>query len=204
MIGARLPRAERLRSWHEASLLVVDFEATSSDPRSAVPLSVGWVPVERGRVRLADAAYSLLRPTGALSDATVPVHELMPADLTEAPAPEVVAEALGDALAGRLLVAHGARLELALLGRLGVAAQRSRTIDTLQLARCLDARDGGAGAPPLTLGSVAARLGVPVGPLHHALSDAVATATVLLVAATRLETAGSGRVGDLLRLGRAR
>lgn len=200
----RLPRAARLRSWRETRMLAVDFEATSAHPRKAAPLSVGWVPVDEGRVRLAGAGYSLIRPTGALALASIPIHQLLPGDVADAPSASEVAEALRDALDGRVLVAHGARLELALLERLGLPAHRARTIDTMQLARRLDARDSAGGAPQLTLPGVAARYGVPLHHAHHALSDAVATAMVLLVAATRLERSGSGRTDDLLRLGRAR
>lgn len=207
MIGGRLrrlTRAERLRPWRDARLLAVDFEATSADPGEAAPLSVGWVPVEGGRVRLAEAGYSLIRPGGDLAAATVPVHQLLPGDVADAPPSSDVAEALTAALDGRLLVAHGARLELRLLARLGVPARRSRTIDTLRLAAALDARERPGGGPDLTLPSVAERYGVPLRRAHHALADAVATAMVLLVAAARLEASGSGRVDDLLRLGRAR
>lgn len=203
MIGRRLPRSERLRPWREARLLAVDFEASSADPRDAVPLSVGWVPVDRGRVRLADAGYTLIRSSAAESS-SVPVHGLLPGELAGAPSSSQVAGALGEALEGRLLVAHGARLELALLARLGVPAHRSRTIDTMRLARRLEDPAGQGAEPALTLASVAARLGVPLGRAHHALADAVAAAQVLLVAATRLEASGAGRVDDLLRAGRAR
>ena len=40
--------------WREADLLVLDFEATGADPRTAQPLSVGWVGVVGGRVRAAE------------------------------------------------------------------------------------------------------------------------------------------------------
>jgi len=52
---------------------------------------------------------------------------------------------------------------------------------------------------PFTLSSVAEGLGVPVASPHHALDDALVTAQVFLIAASRLEARGVRTVRELQR-----
>lgn len=195
-------RQRRRVGWREAAYLVLDCEATTADPRSARPLSVGWTVVEGGRVRAALSGYAVLQPRdpgdpgllGALA-----IHGLTP-DLLAAgrPAEEVRAE-VAEALADRVLVAHHAPLELAVLRGWGLGPDA--VVDTLALVRSLDAR---AGRPlaDATLAGAAARHGVPAARAHHALGDAWTTALLLLTLAGELESARGGLLlDDLLRLG---
>ena len=196
----RTGRAARRAGWREADYLVIDVEATSADPRTARPLSVGWVGVAGGRVRAAEGGYAVLQdrdpgPVGPLA-----VHGLTPDLLAAGRPPDEVREELAAALAGRVLVAHHAPLELALLRGWGLAAEA--VVDTLALVRALDRRAGHPGADA-TLAGAAARLGVPAARAHHAFGDAWTTALLLVTLAGRLERErGTVPLDDLLRLGR--
>jgi len=195
----RTPVPGRDRSWREASLVALDFEATSHHTGSAEALSVGWVGIEGGRVRCAETGYTLVRHGGGPHD-TIPVHGLTPALLAEAPPAAEVAARLAEAVTGRVLVAHHAPLELALLARWDLAPLG--VVDTAALVRRLDARAGHA-APEGRLRDAARRHGVPPHAAHHAFGDAWATALLLISIAGDLE-AQRGRclLDDLLRLGK--
>jgi DNA polymerase-3 subunit epsilon len=188
------------RDWRDVELVAVDFETTTGDPRKAEPLSVGWVAVRGGRVRLADAGYRLVAHDGHLPRASLPIHQLLPHQLrTGAPLHEVVTQ-LRDAVDGRIVVAHGAWIVRALLDRLAIG--HDGLIDTLGLVRRLDVRDGHL-AHGRSLTATARRFGVPPMRAHHAFGDALTTALLLLVLAARV---GRDRphcpIDDLLRLGR--
>lgn len=201
-----LPRRDRdRRSWREAELVALDVEATSADPASAAPLSVGWVPVVAGRVRLAGAGYTTIAHPGEVPVTSVRIHRLLPDDLADGVAPEDLAALLRPQLDGRLLVAHGAGLERGVLDRLGIAefgGGGEAVVDTLAVVRALDARAGRTGADP-RLPAAARRWDLPAFTAHHAYHDALTTALLLLAIATRYEIErGECTVDDLLRLSR--
>ena len=188
------------RDWRDVELLALDFETTTGEPREAEPLSVGWVTVRHGRVHLADAGYRLVAHDGHLPRAALPIHGLLPTDLSGGGSLDDVADRLREVARDRVVVAHGAWIERALLGRLGVG--HTGVVDTMAIVRRLDERDGGA-PRAASLNATARRFGVTPLRAHHAFGDALTTALLLVVLATRLERArGRCPVDDLLRLGR--
>jgi DNA polymerase-3 subunit epsilon len=67
-------------------------------------------------------------------------------------------------------------------------------VDVLVLARLADELQGAGGSPSYVLTAAAERFGVPVHSPHDALDDALTTAQVFLVVATRLSaTPGTAR-----------
>lgn len=190
------------RDWRDAEFVALDFETTDGDPRRAAPLSVGWVVVAHGRVRLRDAGYQLIDHSGEVPLASLGIHRLMPDDLANGAPVDAVAQRLRVAVRGRVVVAHGGWIERALLKRMQVP--HDALADTLAIVRRLDERSG-VGALETSLSAVARRFGVPSLRAHHAFGDALTTAFVLLAVAGRMEQERSQcLVDDLLRLGRLR
>jgi len=188
------------RPWREASFAVLDFETTGLDVARDYVLSYGVVPIERGRVRIEGALYRVVRPPIPVTAESIRVHGIRPVELTAAPSLDEIAHELLDALEGRTLVAHAATIELAFLGRLQKHGRRRvrRAIDVIDLAADLAARDRGVPTPrSARLADLAAGFGVPVARTHHALGDALTTAQLFLVLASRLELLGAGRLRDL-------
>lgn len=203
-VPGRAPRELMGVLWPDAEFAVVDFEATSADPRSARPLSVGWVVVRHGRIVLATGGYTLIRFTGDVPTAGMAVHGLAPNELAAGAPTQVVARQLRSVLHGRVLVAHGAQLERALLRRLDVPVAAGSVLDTMALLPAADRRKGqrDTGAPELAL--AAQRHGVPVHRRHHAYGDALTTAGLFLALATTLSGDAPATVGELRLVGRAR
>ena len=191
----------RRRPWREASYAVVDVETTGLDLRGDDVVSYGAVLVDGGRVRAASATYGLVQPSLDPRPESVVVHALRPADLATAQPRAEAAAALRALLHGRVLVAHAAWVEQAFLARLLGERLRGPVLDTAALARAAGVAEPSAGREP-SLERLAEQLRVPPHTPHHALGDALTTASVFLVLATRLERAGSASLGALLRQSR--
>ena len=194
-----LPRGPR--SWREARLAALDFEATGLDVRVDHVLSFGLVPIDGGRVRLEESLYRIVKPPIELPPESIVVHGIRPDDVADAPELADVGGELVEALAGRALVAHAAWIELSFLNRFFAKSRRrwKAAIDVLDLASRLATLEGAAARPSSKrLVDLAARYDVPPAPTHHAFGDALTTAQLFLVLATRLERYGFVSVRDLL------
>lgn len=191
-------------SWSQARFLVVDCETTSPRPRHARPLSIGWVPIDAGRLRLAGAGYSLVRTHAPVPEEGMAIHRLRPGELAAAPTADEVAERVRSALNGRFLVAHGAWLERAALRRLGLRVAVRDVVDTLQLLRQRERLRGERRHADYSLAAAAARLGLPVRRSHHAFGDALAAGTLFLALASWFAERTAPSLAELMRLGRMR
>jgi DNA polymerase-3 subunit epsilon len=123
-------------------------------------------------------------------------------DLASAPPLREVAPELRAVLADRFVVTWVQEIELGFLrGVFGGSprAWRRRTLDACRLHLAWSKLHG-AEARPLSLAAATERAGLPVGTAHHALDDALMTAHLFLVLATRLEAEGRRRFIDLWRL----
>jgi DNA polymerase-3 subunit epsilon len=174
--------------WRDAGFCVVDLETTGLDPRSDEIISFAAIPVDGGRVRPGGLVSGLVRPRRMPRPDTMRIHGLRPADLETAPTLQGALDRVLDALCGRTLVAHVARVEERFLERAfrgqGVRL-RGSSVDTAQLAEAVLGPGDGQGLLPLS--AVAARLGLPIHRPHHADGDALTTAQVFIALAARLE-----------------
>lgn len=194
--------------WREAEFAVIDLETTGLDLRRDHVVSIGIVVVRAGRIT-ADRYYQVVKPPVAIGEEAMKIHALTPGELESAPALAEVLPQVRDRLRGRVLVAHAVWVERAFVDRaLRPLGERlpDEVVDTAGLARRLGLATTEGFEPNLE--TLARTLGLPVHTPHHALGDALTTAQVLLVAATRLEQ-GHGderptplRVRDLVRSGR--
>ena len=156
-------------------------------------MSFGVVPVQSGRVVLSEAVYREVAPSRASGGQAVAVHELRSVDLALAPPIGAVRDELASALAGRVVLAWVADVEIAFLRRIFGGSDRTwrrRTVDVWRLSMAVDRLEGRAVKKRRTLAGTCVHFGVPVEDEHHALDDALMTAEIFLVLASRLEARG--------------
>jgi DNA polymerase III subunit epsilon len=197
---SKAARAADSTAWDEARWCAIDLELTGLDPRKDVIIAIGAVPIEHGRVLLGQSIYTLVRTSRRSEHAAVLMHKLRVADLADAPPLEEATDLLFDALAGRVPVFHTAAVERNFLGP--VFAQRRvrlpRAADTDILGRLWLRQQGQSGAARLPLERLASMLGLATAPAHHALGDALTTATVFVALATHLGAVEQQTVGSLV------
>ena len=176
----------------EVPLLGLDIETTGLDPARDGIVSVGVVPMTLQTVRASAARQWLLKPRVPMADSSVVVHGITHQQLDGAPDLEDVLDELLQAMAGHVMVVHCRQIErgfldTALLRRLGEALAFP-VIDTMELeARWrrppvpLWRRMFGRVPPPVSvrLSASRERYHLPRYRLHHALTDALATAELL-------------------------
>ena len=179
LLDSRLPDLDA--DWNETEYVVLDFETTGLDPNADRLLSAGFVVMRGPTIDLATAEHGLIRPEMAIPEASAVIHRITDdRAATGRPERDVLAEVL-EALAGRVLVAHNARFEIAFLGaacrRHFGAVPIVPVIDTLQLARRgFERRHLHHGPGELRLDSLRSRYHLPRYHAHHALVDALGTA----------------------------
>lgn len=170
--------------WRQVPFLACDGEMSSLEASEGELLSLGWLPVEEGAAQLGGAQHRVVRPSGGVGQSAV-VHQLRDVDLAGGEDADAVLAAFLEAARGRVLVFHNARLDLAFLDRLCAARYGAPlllpVVDTLRLEqRLLARRDQAVKTGELTLGGCRARYGLPEHAAHNALTDALATAELLL------------------------
>lgn len=195
-------RSLRRRPWRRAPFASLDFETTGLDYRRDSVVSFGVVPVRAGRVVVGESLHQLVIPAVASTTASMKIHQILPRDLERAASPDAAGAILRDALERRFLLAWYADVELAFLRRTFGGRPRtwsSRTIDVRRLALELEHADPDS---RYGLSVTADRYGVPVANPHEALDDALVTAQLFLVLASKLEVRGFGSVRSYLKLTR--
>jgi DNA polymerase-3 subunit epsilon len=208
-VGARglpsTPRRARRLGWRDARFASLDFETTGLDFAADTIVSFGVVPISHGRIQMREAAHQLIDPHVPPTPRSQTIHGLRPQDLRGAPPLPEVLDTLRRALDGRFLLVWFAEIEMHFLRTVFGGSRRRwrrRTIDVRNLAIAAQGLPDEARMQhghPLT--ATAKRFGVPVADPHHAFDDALVTAQLFLVLASRL-SGGSPVVRDLLRTGR--
>ncbi len=196
--GGEIDGVDRALPWRQAEWCAIDLELTGLS-RSDEIIAIGAVPVRDGALILGEAMYTLARPEHPPTHASVLVHKLRSADLSEAPPLDEAIDRLVEALSGRVPVFHTSMVERTFLGkelrRRGLKLPDD--VDTEVLGRVwLRHRDGAAPAG-LPLARLAAVLGQPGEDPHHALGDALTTAKAFIALATHLDAESPQTVGSL-------
>jgi DNA polymerase-3 subunit epsilon len=198
---AKTSRPAARTPWREARWCALDLELTGLDPGKDVIIAIGAVPIEEGRVLLGQSAYTLVRTSKRSEHDAVLLHKLRVADLADAPPFEEAIDLVFEMLSGRVPVFHTAVIERSFLEP--VFADRSVRLpaaaDTEILGRLLLRERDGVVANSLRLGKLARMLGLPTGPAHHALGDALTTAAAFIALAARLDSHRPQTVGSLVR-----
>jgi len=196
-------RSLRRSPWRRAAFASLDFETTGLDYRRDSVVSFGVVPVRAGRVVVGESLHQLVIPAVASTTASMKIHQILPRDLERAASQDAAGAILCDALERRFLLAFYADVELAFLRRTFGGRPRTwsnRMVDVRRLALELEHADPDS---RYGLTATADRYGVPVANPHEALDDALVTAQLFLVLASKLEERGFGSVRSYLKLTRS-
>ncbi|MEJ2061360.1 MAG: exonuclease domain-containing protein [Gammaproteobacteria bacterium] len=175
----------------QAPFLALDLETTGLDPEKHEIVSMGWVGLDGLRIRLDSARHHLIRPARDLTPQSVVVHRITDEQAARGEALEVVLAVLLADLAGRVLIAHHAGIEV---GFLRAACRRLYggefvvpVADTLLLARRrLSRRSQPPREGELRLSALHQAHNMPAHPAHDALGDALAAAEVFLAETAEL------------------
>ncbi|GGX59734.1 3'-5' exonuclease [Saccharospirillum salsuginis] len=197
-------RDERLRRFYQAGsvtpdtplsdvpFVALDFETTGLNPNRHSIVSIGLVPFDLNRIRVRGSKHWIVKPRLPLHQRSITFHRITHSDIRSAPDLDEVLDDLLQSLAGRIVVVHHRSIERQFLD----VAVRVRlresiefpVVDTMELeARLHRKRRRGAlaklfGRDPVSirLADSRERYGLPYYPPHHALTDAQASAELLI------------------------
>ena len=179
-----VPLIDTGKDIHSVPLISLDFETSGLNPSEDHIVSVGYVTVEGGQIMLSTAQHRLIKVTQALSEQSVVIHRITD-DISAAgePLEDVIGELL-IALAGKVMLAHNAKIETTFLNqaclKLFGESVDFPVIDTMKIARqWFERRNKEIVQGDLRLFNLRKRYGLPMYQAHNALSDAIATAELL-------------------------
>ncbi len=159
----------------------LDFETTGLDPEQDELLSFGIIDMREMAIQVGTAQHELIVPERDIPESSAVIHAITDDQAAEGISYRHALELLLQRLAGKVLIAHYARLEI---GFLEAGCQRLfngpfliPTIDTLVLGRrWIDNRNLYLQQSDLRLNSLRTRFALPRYRAHNALTDALATA----------------------------
>ena len=181
---------ERSLPASEAPLLALDFELDGLR-KGADLLQAGWLPFRGKSIALGEAQSIDIRSKAQLDDEAVTIHGIGEERALQGRKISEVVEALIEALAGRILVAHAARIEVSALQRATQAVFGAhlpiRKVCTLTLEQRLKPNLHVTNA--YRLAETRRRYGLPDYAAHDALTDALAAAELFRAQLSRMDDA---------------
>jgi len=182
------PFPGRSRDYREVEYVAIDLETTGLDPKRDHILSIGLVALRGVSIELAGAEHILVRTDRDIPEESAVIHQITD---EKAAGGRNIADVMPHVLtrlAGRVMIAHHARIEQSFLSgaceRLYGMKLPIVTVDTQTVALRLFQRRNITVAPgELRLHSLRERYNLPRYPAHNALSDALASAELFLAEA---------------------
>lgn len=180
--------------------LAIDLETTGLNVKKDLILSVGYVTLHGTRIDLSSARHRVVRIDRSIPEASAVIHQITDDQAAlGGELREVMAELL-DALAGKVLIAHHARIER---GFLSTACRRlwrrglvMPVVDTQTLAlRTFQRRQIAFKGSELRLHALVDRYNLPRYAAHNALSDALSAAELFIAQAEHRDS-GKGMALD--------
>lgn len=169
-------------SWDQVEFVALDLETTGFDPATDAIVSVGMVRLQGPRIDLGSAQHRVIQiQQQPLSERSIVVHGLThDAVAAGEPLSDVIRDVLAQ-LAGKVLLAHYATMEL---GFLRAACEQlygggflAPVVDTQRLAlQWLERRAKHYTVKDLRLFNLRDRYNLPKYQAHNALNDALGTA----------------------------
>lgn len=199
------PLPEPSQRFVDSELLALDFETTGLDPASDRILSIGWVLIAHGRVLMRESGHLLVNSAGPSVGHSATIHGLVDSDIAGGVDLAQAIERLLALLAGRVLLAHCASIEVEFLSRACVRLYAVPpllcVVDTMAIEAQLRSHEHLADGA-LRLHACRERYQLPRYRGHNAAVDALACAELLLAQASRINRIEQLTLGDLVRRSR--
>lgn len=188
---------------HELPILAVDFETTGLDAKANKLLSIGFVTLEHEQIKLNSCYHQIIKTKTRLEESNVIIHQITDAQKEQGQPLRLVVEKLLEALAGKVMLVHFARIERQFLQQacfeLYGLVPDFPIIDTLVIAkRQSDKRDVSYDPSELRLSKLRHKYQLPNHHGHNALNDAIATAELLLAQVNNKPRADKVQLKDLI------
>ncbi len=188
---------------NQVPILALDFETTGLDANVDKLLSAGFVTMENEQIKLNSCYHQIIKTETRLEESNVIIHHITDEQKDRGEKLATVIEALLQALAGKVMLVHFARIERQFLTKacleLYGMAPVFPIIDTLVIAkRQLDKRDVAYDPSELRLPNLRHQYALPEHHGHNALNDAIATAELLLAQINNKPKADKIQLSDLL------
>lgn len=176
---------------NEVPFVAMDFETTGLNPHEHGIVSVGLVPFTLARIKCQKASHFIVKPRQSLLSESVAIHGITHTDVQAAPDLNDVLHEFLPKIANQIVVVHYRHIERDFLN-LALLARIQETlffpvIDTMRLEEqilrkqrsVMAAMLGRRSTLSLRLPDIRERYGLPRYHLHHAMTDALATAELL-------------------------
>ncbi|WP_117234896.1 3'-5' exonuclease [Vibrio maerlii] len=189
---------------NELEYIVVDLETTGLDSERDIILSIGWVTVSGERIDLAGAHHIYIDDSSQINPETAVINHITPQMLEDGVPIHDAMSSFLEAARGKVLVAHACVVESQFF-RQYLALNYSAPefpllwVDTMCIEKKLAQALNQADEIDVSLWATRHRYGLPEYHGHNALTDAVATAELLLAQSKRINGSKTN-FGQLFKL----
>lgn len=184
---------------HDAPYVVFDVETTGSSAREGGITELGAVKVWRGEI--VEELSTLVNPGRPIQPFVVRLTGITDEMVADAPPPEEVMPRFEEFAEGCVISGHNVSFDCGFVDAardsVGLEPLTNPVLDTLKLSRTLV-----PGLRRYRLSSLVEHFGIEASPNHRALSDATATAGLLLRLLKLLDSAGVKSAGEAATLRR--
>jgi DNA polymerase-3 subunit epsilon len=189
--------------YRDLDFLAIDLETTGLNAMTDHILSFGYLTVHGDRIDLGSARHRLVRTKRAIPEASAVIHQITDDEAAEGEELETVLTELLRDMAGKVMIAHHAKVEV---GFIGTACKRLLggtllvpAVDTQTVAlRTFQRRQVAFKGSDLRLHALCERYNLPRYGAHNALSDALAAAELFLAQAAHKDSGRGVPLGDFL------
>lgn len=182
--------------------IVVDLELTGLDPKKHEIVSAAWIEIRQQKIVLGSARHIVNKDVEHLQQSPV-FHGIDHAAINEGERLEVLLDALCESMENKVLVCHNAILDWGFIKyackHLGKVAKPLAIVDTMKLEKQrLYKQSLELQKDSLTLSQCRARYALPSYQVHNALTDALATAELLLAQTHQIGAGKRLKLADLM------
>jgi len=164
--------------------LVIDLELTGLDASQHEIVSIAWLAIEQQCIKLSTAQHAINNQVQHLAQSPI-YHGIAKKDLENGQDLAAILTALANELSGAIVVFHNASLDWSFLKNAfqhyNLSVKPALILDTFKIEKSRLQQQGlDIALDDLTLSKCRARYHLPQYTNHHALTDAMATAELLL------------------------